>query len=235
MRRRNASRAAVALAGLLLAAAPAAADWLVTRAGGRVETKGPWRTKGKLIVFTQEDGTLASLRLADVDLPASEKVTAEAKIQAAAPPAPEPPKKKKLAVLTDENFPRKTPPPEAKPEEGAQDGGQPGAKPAGTVIVANWQRFDRPSSDGIEIRGTLQNTTAKIAANAGVDVLLFNEAGQRVAKAPGILTTPSIQPNGAVEFRASFPGVFSYAEAKFETRGFPMDLSPAPAAEANPQ
>jgi hypothetical protein len=36
-----------------------------------------------------------------------------------------------------------------------------------------------------------------------------------------------------VEFRASFPGVFSFAEARFETKGFRLNLSPAPEAAAS--
>src|SRR4030095_2502949 len=96
------------LIALLAAASPATADWLVTRAGGRVETKGPWRVKGKLVVFDKTDGTLASLRLSEVDLEASRKATADAHAGAAAPPAPEPPKKK-LATLTDADFRKQAP------------------------------------------------------------------------------------------------------------------------------
>jgi len=75
--------------GLLLleAAMSARADWLVTREGGRVETKGPWQVKGKLVVFTRAaDSGLASLRASEVDLEASAKATADAKVQAEAPP-----------------------------------------------------------------------------------------------------------------------------------------------------
>jgi len=48
-------RRALRLTALVLALAlPAAAraDWLVTTEGGRVETRGPWEVKGKLVVFT---------------------------------------------------------------------------------------------------------------------------------------------------------------------------------------
>src|SRR5689334_14665868 len=106
MRRRN-TLWLLTLLGLAIAA-PARADWLVTRDGGRVETRGPWKEKGKLVVFTKADGTLASLRLSEVDLEASRKLTESAKVQAEKPPAPEPPKKK-LAVLTDADFKKATP------------------------------------------------------------------------------------------------------------------------------
>jgi hypothetical protein len=226
----------LALAALLLAASPSSADWLVTHAGGRVETRGPWQVKGKLVVFTQADGTLASLRLADVDLETSAKATAEAAaVPAAAQFATEAPRKK-LAVVTDDNLVRTRKAPAATAEEDGQKGGEkgekkdkkePAAKPKGTVSVGSWTRVERPGGDGLDIQGSLQNNTDKIAANAGVEVQLFNEAGERIGTAVAIVNSPSIQPRGAVGFRASFPGVFSFAEAKFETKGWPLDLSPA--------
>jgi hypothetical protein len=232
--RRNS--AVLGLVGVLLVAAPTAADWLVTRAGGRVETKGSWQIKGKLVIFTQTDGSLSSLRLSEVDLEASRKVTQEAKAEAAAPPAPQP-AKKKIAVLTDKDFPKPEGSSPAKPEGDAEKEDDQPASSSATVTVSSWQRLERSTGDGIEIQGTLQNNTNKIASAVAVEVQLYNEAGERVATAPGILSTPSIQPRGTVEFRASFRGVFTFAEAKFETRGWPLDLAPAPdqqPAEDNP-
>jgi hypothetical protein len=219
---------ATALSALLLAAAvPASADWLVTKSSGRVETHGPWKIKGKLVVFTQADGSLASLRLADVDLNASEQVTAAAnRIESQDLPMAEAPRKK-LAVLTDETLVRARKEP-AKADEAGGDKKDAAAKPAGTISVASWKRADRTDS-GVEIQGTLQNNTDKIAANAGVDVQLFNEAGQQLASAPGILSTTSLQPRGTTEFRATFPDVFAYADVRFQTKGWPLDISPTPA------
>ena len=117
----------------------------------------------------------------------------------------------------------------SKPAEGdAKKEDAPPAKPQATVTVASWKRLDRPAGDGIEIQGVLQNNTDEIAAGVEVEVQLFNEAGERVATAPGIPSTASIQPRGATEFHASFPGVFSFAEAKIEPKGWRLDLSPAP-------
>lgn len=209
-----------------IAAAPARADWLVTREGGRVETQGAWKVKGKLVVFTQADGTLSSLRLSEVDLDASRKVTEESKVQAVKPAAPEPPKKK-LAVLTDADFKKATPQGStaAKPPEEAQ------AAPAGLVSVTSWKRGDQ--GDGLQIEGTLHNNTDDMVVNAAVEVQLYNEAGDRVGTAPALLTTTSITPKGTVDFRASFPGVFSFSDVKFEAKGLPLDISPAPEDGAN--
>lgn len=218
MRRRN-TFSLLAILGLAIAA-PACADWLVTRDGGRVETKGPWKVKGKLVVFTQADGVLSSLRLSEVNLDASRAATESAKIQAEKPPAPAPPKKK-LAVLTDADFKKATPqgsttaaPPEAAPDA-----------PAGLVSISSWQRADQEG--GLAIQGTLHNNSDDMVVNAAVEVQLYNEAGDRVGTAPALLTTTSITPKGTVEFRANFPGVFSYSDVKFEAKGLPLDITPA--------
>ncbi len=84
---------------------PVVADWLVTTHGDRVETRGPWSVRGRTVVFTAISGTLASMRLDEVDLGASEAATtAAAKAVAeptdpvtAPPPLPPPP----VLVLTD--------------------------------------------------------------------------------------------------------------------------------------
>ena len=220
MKRRN---ALWLLAILWIAAAPSRADWLMTREGGRVETKGTWKVKGKLVVFTQTDGTLSSLRLSEVDLEASRKLTAESNVETEKPPAPATPKKK-LAVLTDADFKKARPVESAEaPAEAAQ------AAPVGLVSVASWQRADQ--GDGLSIQGTLANNSEDMVVNAAVEVQLYNEAGDRVGTAPALLTTTSITPKGAVDFRASFPGVFSFSEVKFEAKGLPLDISPAPEPE----
>jgi hypothetical protein len=185
------------------AARPAHADWLVTRDGGRVETRGPWQLKGKLLVFTRaDDGSLSSLRAADVDLGASASVTADAKVQAAAPP-----------------------PPEAAAEKAA-DQDKKAPPPSGPVVVGPWQRSD--GDGGLVIEGTLHNTTGIVVGNASVQVQLYNEAGDRVGEAEGLLASTSIEPNGSVGFKARFPGVFTFADAKFRPQGIPLNLAPPP-------
>jgi hypothetical protein len=231
----SAKSASVFLGFLLLAISPAGADWLVTRAGGRVETRGAWQVKGKLVVFTQPNGSLSSLRLADVDLDASRQASEAAKAQAEqpAPAAPEAAKKKRT-VLTDKDFKPAAPPaPTAdvtvKLAEAA--GNPPG--PGGPVVVSSWQKVDLPNGAGLAVVGTLQNTSSDMIVNASVEVQLYNDAGERTATAPAILKTVSIQPNGTTEFRATFPGIFIFTEAKFDPRGLPLAVAPAP--EAKPE
>ncbi len=52
-------------------ASGAAADWLVASDGSRIETTGPFKVEGKLVIFTLPNGTLGSLPLSEVDLEAS--------------------------------------------------------------------------------------------------------------------------------------------------------------------
>jgi hypothetical protein len=204
-------------------ASPARADWLVTHEGGKVETRGPWQIKGKLVVFTRAgDGALASLRSTEVDLDASAKLTAEAKVQAAAPPAVEVPKKK-LAVLTDQNFRKTTPP---APADGKTADNKKPATASGPLTVGSWKRSESPEGDGLVIEGTLHNSTGDMLINSAVEVQLYNEVGDRVGTAQGLLTSTSVQPNGSVDFRASFPGVFTFSDVKFQPQGLPLNMNP---------
>lgn len=220
--------AALGLLILGTVALPSRADWLVTRDGGRVETKGGWQTKGKLVVFTRAaDGALASLRASEVDLDASAKATAEAKVQAAAPPPPEPPRKK-IAVLTDKDF-HKPPPVDADtPEKSAAQ------EKSGPLAVSDWKKVDSPSGEGISIEGQIHNTTREMMISVSVDVQLFNEAGERVGTAQGLLSATSIQPDATASFRANFPGVFTFKDAKFQVNGQPLTLAAPPASGDTP-
>ncbi len=214
--------AALGLLILGYAALPARADWLVTRDGGRVETKGAWQIKGKLVVFTRaDDGALASLRTAEVDLDASAKATADAKVKAEAPPPPEP-EHKKIAVLTDKDFHK--PPPAADAE--TPDKGAPA--PSGPLVVSTWKKVDNPSGDGLTIEGQIHNATHELMINASVNVQLLNEAGEQVGTAQGLLAATSIQADSTVTFRANFPGVFTFKDARFQVNGQPLTVVPPP-------
>jgi hypothetical protein len=242
---RKSLQAGAALLGVALLAAPVpplSADWLVTREGARIETKGAWTVKGKLVVFTQADGTLGSLRHAEVDFAASERVTAEEwDRKVSPPPAPAaPPKRKSVRSLTDADFARPAPPEgqapapagEAEKKDAAgAEGRKAEAKAAGKVEVATWQRIDRPEGDGLEVAGTLRNTGGEIAAGVGVTIRLVDETGTVIATGEGIPTTDAIRPQGTATFRAAFPGVFAFAEAKFEVRSWGLDIDPATVQE----
>ena len=79
-------------------ATPAQADWLVTKEGARIETRGPWELRGRIIVFTLPNGTLSSIRESEIDLEASHDATEAA--NRPAEPAPEPEAEPKPSVLS---------------------------------------------------------------------------------------------------------------------------------------
>jgi len=74
--------AALLVAGL--GVAPAAAEWLVLRDGARLEIAGAPRVEGRRVLFTTQQGTLAALPAAEVDLAATEAANRAAAPEAAA-------------------------------------------------------------------------------------------------------------------------------------------------------
>ena len=61
---------------LLVLAAPAGGDWLITLEGRVIETRGPWTIDGETLSYVDPDGGQHVLDVADVDLEASEETTA---------------------------------------------------------------------------------------------------------------------------------------------------------------
>jgi hypothetical protein len=215
-------------------ARPAAADWLVTQEGARVETRGPWQVKGKLVVFTAADGALSSLRLSLVDLDASRMATADRQKMVEEDIQQKPEKKKSVRSITDKDVTH--PGTEAaaddaaspKPEDGkAMDGTLVNKGKSSPVVVGSWQKLDRDQKDGIELFGELKNESAEIASQVGLTVKLLDETGAVVATTEAILNANAIEPGSATNFRAIFQGVYTFASAKFEIRSAPLKLQSA--------
>ncbi len=134
-------RAWLTLATLVaIGAGAAGADELVTRDGQVIQTRGPWEVRGKLLVFKLADGTLASLRLDEADLEASERRVregeqrAERARQQALRPSPEPPQA--TVVLTDRDVSHapdlgELPEPEGGPDDVVSDSGAGGSTGSG--------------------------------------------------------------------------------------------------------
>ena len=216
--------AALAAALLALAVVPAAADWLVTREGGRVETKGSWQTKGKLVVFTLPDGKLSSLRVSEVDLDASRHATEEAAAALAAPAPPAQPQKPREAkvVLTDESFRRTAPPPPAAPGDEGKDEkkkGEAAPPEAGKIVVASWERLSAPGNGSVVIAGMVRNEAPDEATGVVVTVLLYDETGKLLISGDAVLGSTVLPAGQSGSFRAEFPDVFSFAAVKFDARG----------------
>jgi hypothetical protein len=214
---------------LAVAATPAAADWLVTRSGERVEIQGPWQLKGKIVVFTRMDGSFASLRVSEVDLKASERATAEARAQkdAPAPAVAAPEKKKPVAVVTDETLAKsKKPAPAPSTEPGQPARLEEPPASTGPAVLGAWDRRALEGAEGIELFGTLQNPGTAIAAGVEITVQLYDEAGDLLESAKAVLDESSIAPGGMIHFRIPLPGLFSFADAKFRVKSYVLDFDP---------
>jgi hypothetical protein len=241
MRRAHSATLAAALLTAVLwtvpAPAPAGADWLVTRDGGRVETQGAWKVQGKRVVFTAKDGTLASLRLAEVDLDASRQATSaaaqatkERAARAAAPP------KKSVRVLTDKDFARPAPVPPASAAEGADPAAAPAAAgeaapPSSSALqVASWKQERDAQRDLMKISGLVRNNGPDLATAVQVTIRLYEEGGRLLATQQAALDTRTLKPGQDTSFQAEIPAVNGFASAQFDVRSIPLVRRP-PAEE----
>ena len=231
--------AAICLFVALGPASPARADWLVTRDGGRVETKGAWKVEGKRVVFTLKDGTLSSLRLTEVDLDASRQTTTAMAEEAAAAAAKAgavteaPPVKKSTRTFTDKDFARA--PALAAPKDDAKEGDATKPAPtstAGPVKVVDWKKAQNQETHALEITGSVRNTGPDLALAVSVNIRLFNPRGEQIATVSAALDTRSLHPGQNTAFKAVFPDVVDFASAKIDVLSTPMMEKPPPPAPA---
>ncbi len=222
-----------ALLTALLLPGSAAADWLVTRDGSRLETRGPWELQGKLVIFRLADGTLSSLRLDIVDLEASESASEEARRGAAksAPQQAPPPPTRAVLVLTDDDVAHaaRADAPAAPTEEAVEE-------EAERLTVPSWEEVDDPTLDGLVFGGRLSNSSADVATAIRLTLRLYDREGALLATSEARLDAAYLPPGGSTDFRAEFPSVYDYAAVRFETEslGFKTaggEEEPAPADE----
>lgn len=238
--------AAGALALLLLGPAPLHADWIVTRQGERFEIRGTWQLKGKLLVFTLPNGTLSSMRADRVDIDASKQATAQAKQQAAAPPpaAKVEPKRKSVIVLTDKDFKKPLPAgpsdaaaldakdaKEAKAPKGKDGKDVPSQDVPSSVEVASWERVPASQSkaDGLEIVGTVHNTSTNYLTGVIVVAQLFDDNGGIIGRFPATVDNQVLPPNESSKFHLVAKGTFTFASIRWETQGRGLKAAPPPA------
>ena len=212
--------ALIASLTVLAAPPPASSDWLILRGGAAVETAGPWRVEGRLLVFDRPDGGLASVRLDDVLLPASDRATAAARAALEALPPVAPPRRKARVVLTDADIPRARTEPEPPPAEEAAESEVEGAEEAGTVgselVVLSWESVESPAGDGLQIYGTVQNQGRGVLTDLGLRVRLYDADGLLIGSSEAQLVGPALPSRARSNFTVGFPGVFAYSSAGFD-------------------
>lgn len=219
----------IGFAALAFVASAASADWLITRDGSRIETKGPFKVEGKRVIFTLPNGTLGALPASEVDLEATEALAEEA-ARVDEPPT-ETPKRKAVMVITDADVGHpnlnRTPVPDG---EDPEDGGQ--TLPAPALEVTNWQENVDLASTSVWILGTLANPTENPATAIAMDVMLFDEDGGLLERRPARLERGFLNPGTSTRFEAQFNDTLSYDSIDFEirSRGFlanPPDDEPS--------
>ncbi|MCP3982218.1 MAG: hypothetical protein GY716_23160, partial [bacterium] len=212
---------------LLVCAAPAAGDWLVMRDGSRIETEGTWRVKGRQVVFTQRGGTLAALRLADVDLDASAEATAESHAPAGEAAGSKSGPRRPILVLTNDDLPSGSAGASgdeaagedaAEGEAGDEDagGGDAGsesdAADAEAVVIVSWREQESSAVDGLELVGSVRNTSTDVAAGVRVQVRIPGEDGGML-ETRAFLQRSSLAPGQTSTFRALLPGIYALEES----------------------
>lgn len=194
-------------------AAPVAADWLVTRDGGRIETKGQWRVEGAKVVFTLPNGTMSVMRKSEVDLDAS--AVASAAIVKPAETTTAEPKKTPILTLTDKDIPKAAVlgagEENASPETSAPSTATAKAAPQkpATVMVQSWRQS--PAKDGgVELSGVLRNVGADIAVNIAIEIEAKDGEGTSHT-AVGFPARSSLVRDSETTFRAILPDLSEIA------------------------
>lgn len=225
------------LALLLLASGPVSADWLVLKDGTELETQGPWKEKGRVIVFTTTEGSLSSIRASEVDLELSRTLTErsedEGEEKAAAESAPPPPPPPPILVLTDADVNQIDPEDleEEESEEPAAD--QP-------LRIASWDQEASPDGEGVIVSGILRNDGPEVASRIEVTVQILDPDGTILGTEPAQLTTTTLNSGETLNFRTLFRDVDGFDTARFEinNRAFrpipPVPPTDGGAADAEP-
>ena len=198
-------------------AAAVHADWLVMNDGTKVETRGPWRVEGALVLFEIDSARLASVRAADVDLEASRELTEAAsraaEVQASEAATEERPKA--VFVLTDADVRHAGEVP-ATDEPAAADMADEPAPPAAEVRVASWNVSDLPGNDGIRIVGTARNLSTAVASDLSINVLVYDSTGDLVHSGPAALGSRALGPNQSTSLASDLHGLFAYDRVEFD-------------------
>jgi hypothetical protein len=195
---------------VLAIAASAQADLLVMRDGTRVETRGPWEERGRLVVFTDPSGKLLSIRLSDVDVEASHaatKAAEEARNRPVEPPAPT----EAVFRITDADVAHIDPEDEADDLEGEAVDVEEEA-----VAVATWEKIESTVDEGVGVRGTIENRGQDVAVAIQVTATIYDLEGLVVGTGAAQLGSTGLVPGESTELVASFPDVLDFEAVRFD-------------------
>ncbi len=217
-----------------LLAGPLAADWLVLKDGGRLETRGGWEERGKLVVFTTTDGTLASLRLDGVDLDASRRATEEAaRPPVPAPAAPAPAAAERAVfVLTDADVAHDL---GSVTEGDESEAASTAGAPAERLVVTDWQEAPLPEEAGTRITGTLRNVSGDAATRVRLTVLVYDATGELLATDNAMLSSQALMPDQQARFQVDFHGIYAVSALTFRPSTLPLDTGAPEGGDEAPE
>ncbi|MEM7048749.1 MAG: FxLYD domain-containing protein [Acidobacteriota bacterium] len=219
----------VTILALAAIALPVAGDLLVLNDGTRIETRGEWEVKGRLVVFELPTGALSSMRLSEVDLEASKAATEAAKEARSAPPPAPKPKRKAVLVLTDDDIPRARPVESDETADGDDSAKAVEGTTDGDVEVSDWDIETPQDRDGTVVRGTVSNNGSVIATQLSIEVLAYDTEGTLLGRVPATVPSRPVAPGRVARFEALFRGVYGIVGAKFvvkSKRFSEQDLTP---------
>lgn len=197
-----------------------------------LETRGPFEIRGRLVVFTRLNGTLASLRLDEVDLPASRPAPTPDPAASAEPRRERPPSGE-VRELEPDPEPQL---PETLPLEESEPAILPIAAPAPPplpdsvagesphLLVQSWEKILVEDGGGVEIHGTLYNHGETVATQISVIITALGSGDRILGRQRAGLPRSSVTPGSAVSFSARFPGLTGLEALGFQVESRQLEL-----------
>jgi hypothetical protein len=224
---------------LVLAGSVAVADVVVLKGGAVINLKKPPEVRGSNVLLTRADGTVLSVRAADIDREATSAARSAVAPAPAATPAPpatlagaaraarEVPKAR--VRISDADVSHSEAAAQATGEAAGEAGPEVDASAgSGRVEVADYTQ--EKSGDALVVRGTLRNPGATPAANVRMTVTAIDAKGQAIASAEAGVSNGVIAPSSTVAFSVTIPvGARPVSSIRFSPRW----MSAAPAAPAS--
>jgi len=229
--------AVLLLVGLASVIGPSAgrADWLVTLDGHHIETQGPWRVSGQLVLFDLPTGSLVSMRVTEVDLDASREATERALHPVEESPADVPPAPRGESVfrLTDADVRHVKDDADsfAESDPAAEEDADQSSAAGRNLLVTGWSDDTDPDGDGVLLIGTLSNRSRDTSGNIRLVARLYDVDGAFLASTDARLSTTALPPGETASFEAEFPGVFTYSAVRFETESIDFRTATPDAGE----
>lgn len=92
------------------------------------------------------------------------------------------------------------------------------APAAQRVVVTSWQPEKTEGTSGVTVVGQLANHAPEAASDVRLTVTMLDGDGKPLATATALVGAGELQPGASTSFRATFPGLETYENVRFEVR-----------------